>query len=263
MEPRKHRISGPVATSGPRYCRNGYFRAPRCSPCLASSKGSLSRSASTEAGTQGRAIGITSRAATGRFLICRQGDSYLETAHGEPLWRKALRRRLSLVATSGGRPAMHGQGFNNSAASERMDGSLFLRNHPCFDPTGARHARALRHLAARLHSMPYSPRYHAETLHATLGKSFFDEVSAARFPKHILRYRKPTRRRAGGARHTHRSPSGSPISVVSEPLPGAFMKPLALRYHGHQFPLPTTPISGGRSRLSFRTTARRRGWTAT
>ena len=37
--------------------------------------------------------------------------------------------------------------------------------------------------------MPLSQRYHAETLHATLGEGFFDEVAPAAFPKHILRYR--------------------------------------------------------------------------
>lgn len=37
--------------------------------------------------------------------------------------------------------------------------------------------------------MPPSPLFRAETLHATLGEGFFDEVAPAQFPKHDLRYR--------------------------------------------------------------------------
>ncbi len=96
--------------------------------------------------------------------------------------------------------------------------------------------------------MPYSPRYHAETLHATLGKSFFDEVSAARFPKHILRYRNQRVAARVGLDTLTEAEWVSHFGRF-EPLPGAFMKPLALRYHGHQFRSYNPDLGDGRGFL--------------
>ncbi len=76
--------------------------------------------------------------------------------------------------------------------------------------------------------MPPSPRYHAETLHATLGEGFFDEVAAAAFPQHILRYRN---QRAAARVGLDTLTDAEWIAHFGrfEPLPGGFEKPLALR----------------------------------
>ncbi len=92
--------------------------------------------------------------------------------------------------------------------------------------------------------MPFRP----STAHATLGPSFFDPVSPAAFPRHVLRYRnQPQAARigldalddAGWIRHLGRF----------EPLPGSFAQPLALRYHGHQFRHYNPDLGDGRGFL--------------
>ncbi len=96
--------------------------------------------------------------------------------------------------------------------------------------------------------MPLSPRYHAETLHATLGEGFFDEVAAAEFPKHILRYRN---QRAAARIGLDTLTDAEWIAYFGrfEPLPWAFPKPLALRYHGHQFRSYNPDLGDGRGFL--------------
>lgn len=96
--------------------------------------------------------------------------------------------------------------------------------------------------------MPPAPRYRAETLHATLGDGFFDPVDAARFPRHILRYRN----QRWAARVGLDTLTGEEwIAHLGrfEPLPGGFPKPLALRYHGHQFRAYNPDIGDGRGFL--------------
>ncbi len=92
--------------------------------------------------------------------------------------------------------------------------------------------------------MPFRP----STSHSTLGASFFDPVSPAVFPRHVLRYRnQPQAARigldalddAGWIQHLGRF----------EPLPGSFAQPLALRYHGHQFRHYNPDLGDGRGFL--------------
>lgn len=84
--------------------------------------------------------------------------------------------------------------------------------------------------------------------HASLGPDFFDPVEAADFPKTILRHR--DRRWAeriglgelgddGWLDHFGRF----------TPLPGSFNRPLALRYHGHQFRSYNPELGDGRGFL--------------
>jgi uncharacterized protein YdiU (UPF0061 family) len=96
--------------------------------------------------------------------------------------------------------------------------------------------------------MPLSPGYRAETLHFSLGEPFFDEVAPARFPKHILRFR--------NARWAARVGLDALTDAEwldhfgrFEPLPGSLRKPLALRYHGHQFRHYNPDLGDGRGFL--------------
>lgn len=91
-------------------------------------------------------------------------------------------------------------------------------------------------------------KYHPETIHAALGPEFQDPVEAADFPQTILRFANPEWEARVGLsdltdaeriRHFGRF----------EPLPGSFAKPLALRYHGHQFRSYNPEIGDGRGFL--------------
>jgi serine/tyrosine/threonine adenylyltransferase len=96
--------------------------------------------------------------------------------------------------------------------------------------------------------MPPSQRYRAETLHSSLGESFFDEVEPAVFPQHILRFR-DQRSAARVGLDTLTDDEWIAHFGRFEPLPGAFSKPLALRYHGHQFRTYNPDLGDGRGFL--------------
>ena len=96
--------------------------------------------------------------------------------------------------------------------------------------------------------MPLTPRYRAETLHASLGEEFFDEVEAARFPQHILRFRNQRWADRVGLDALTDAEWIAHFGKF-EPLPGAFPKPLALRYHGHQFRSYNPELGDGRGFL--------------
>jgi len=96
--------------------------------------------------------------------------------------------------------------------------------------------------------MPPSPLYQAETLHATLGDGFFDEVAPAQFPRHVLRYRN---RRWAARVGLDQLSDAEWVDHFGrfQPLSGAFPKPLALRYHGHQFRSYNPDLGDGRGFL--------------
>ncbi len=86
------------------------------------------------------------------------------------------------------------------------------------------------------------------TTHAELGEGFFDLVKPAAFPQTILRYR------------NQRAAASVGLDLLSdeqwiahfgrfEPLPGSFVQPLALRYHGHQFQTYNADLGDGRGFL--------------
>ncbi len=96
--------------------------------------------------------------------------------------------------------------------------------------------------------MPVSSNYQAQPRITTLGDGFYDEVAPARFPKRILRFR--------NQRWAERVGLGSldPTEWEShfarfEPLPDNLTKPLALRYHGHQFDTYNPHLGDGRGFL--------------
>jgi len=96
--------------------------------------------------------------------------------------------------------------------------------------------------------MPPSPQFRAESLHATLGGAFFDEVEPARFPRHVLRYRN---RRWAARVGLDALDDAEWLAHFGrfEPLPGSLAKPLALRYHGHQFRNYNPELGDGRGFL--------------
>jgi serine/tyrosine/threonine adenylyltransferase len=96
--------------------------------------------------------------------------------------------------------------------------------------------------------VPTDARYRPDPRHDRLAEPFFDEVSPARFPLHILRFR--------NQRWAERVGLGSLDEAEWEahfarfaPLPGNFAKPLALRYHGHQFDVYNPDLGDGRGFL--------------
>jgi uncharacterized protein YdiU (UPF0061 family) len=97
-------------------------------------------------------------------------------------------------------------------------------------------------------TMPVSPNYRAAPRITVLGDRFYDEVVPARFPRHELRFR--------NQRWAERVGLGSLDAAEWEthfakfaPLPANLEKPLALRYHGHQFDVYNPHLGDGRGFL--------------
>jgi uncharacterized protein YdiU (UPF0061 family) len=96
--------------------------------------------------------------------------------------------------------------------------------------------------------MPVSASYRPAPTHHALGDRFFDPVTPARFPQHVLRYR--------NQRWAERVGLGELTAAEWEnhfarfvPLPGNLPQPLALRYHGHQFRVYNAALGDGRGFL--------------
>ena len=94
--------------------------------------------------------------------------------------------------------------------------------------------------------MPFDPQaYRPETALPALGPSFFDPVDAADFPMTQLRFRND---RAAGEIGLDGLADDEWVTHFGrfDPLPGALPRPLALRYHGHQFRAYNPEIGDGR-----------------
>ncbi|MBU0581700.1 MAG: YdiU family protein [Alphaproteobacteria bacterium] len=96
--------------------------------------------------------------------------------------------------------------------------------------------------------MPLSPNFRPSVSHASLGGAFYDEVAAAEFPKHILRFRN-CRAAASVGLDTLTDAEWIEHFGRFSPLPGSFETPLALRYHGHQFRTYNPELGDGRGFL--------------
>ena len=96
--------------------------------------------------------------------------------------------------------------------------------------------------------MPVSPTYRASTSHAALGDEFYDVVAAAEFPQHILRYRNQRAAKTVGL-DTLTDEEWISYFGRFQPLAESFEKPLALRYHGHQFRAYNPELGDGRGFL--------------
>ena len=84
--------------------------------------------------------------------------------------------------------------------------------------------------------------------HADLGDAFFAVVEPADFPKHVLRWRNDRWARRVGLGNLTESEWIAHFGRF-EPLPGSLARPLALRYHGHQFRSYNPQLGDGRGFL--------------
>ncbi|HAN31043.1 MAG TPA: YdiU family protein [Myxococcales bacterium] len=84
--------------------------------------------------------------------------------------------------------------------------------------------------------------------HQTLGTLFFDEVQAASFAEHTLRFRNQHAATSVGL-DTLSDDRWIEHMGRFEPFEGSLQKPLALRYHGHQFGHYNPAIGDGRGFL--------------
>ena len=96
--------------------------------------------------------------------------------------------------------------------------------------------------------VPCVHRYAPAPAFPSLGDGFFDPVEPARFPKHVLRFR--------NQRWADRVGLGALDDAAwerhfarFEPLPDNLPRPLALRYHGHQFDVYNSALGDGRGFL--------------
>ena len=85
-------------------------------------------------------------------------------------------------------------------------------------------------------------------LHQQLGSLFFDEVQAARFPSHTVRFRNQVAADTVGLGEWGAEQWVDHLAKF-KPLPGSFERPLALRYHGHQFGHYNPALGDGRGFL--------------
>ena len=96
--------------------------------------------------------------------------------------------------------------------------------------------------------MPVSPRYRPDPRHQELGDGFADVVAAARFPCHVLRFRND--RWAARVGLENLTPDEWEAHLAGfAPLPDNLGRPLALRYHGHQFRSYNPALGDGRGFL--------------
>jgi uncharacterized protein YdiU (UPF0061 family) len=96
--------------------------------------------------------------------------------------------------------------------------------------------------------MPVSPDYAAAPRITELGNEFYDVVAPARFPKHVLRFRNHMWDARIGLGQLADAEWEAHFARF-EALPENLEKPLALRYHGHQFDVYNPYLGDGRGFL--------------
>jgi len=96
--------------------------------------------------------------------------------------------------------------------------------------------------------MPVSATYRPAPRITSLGDGFFDEVSAATFPKHVLRFRNQRWAARVGLGELDDAEWEAHFARFA-PLPGNLPVPLALRYNGHQFDVYNPDLGDGRGFL--------------
>ena len=96
--------------------------------------------------------------------------------------------------------------------------------------------------------MPLTPAYRAAPRLPSLGAEFADPVTAARFPKTLLRYRNDRAAESVGLDSLSEAEWIAHFGRF-EPLPGNIDPPLAQRYHGHQFRSYNPDLGDGRGFL--------------
>ena len=96
--------------------------------------------------------------------------------------------------------------------------------------------------------MPVSPSYRPDPRFFDLGDGFFDAVSPASFPLRTLRFRNQRWADRIGLGELDAAEWEAHLARF-EPLPGNLPRPLALRYHGHQFGVYNPNLGDGRGFL--------------
>jgi uncharacterized protein YdiU (UPF0061 family) len=96
--------------------------------------------------------------------------------------------------------------------------------------------------------MPVSSAYRPDPLFEPLGGEFADAVIPARFPAHILRFRNDRWARRVGLEALDDGEWENHFARF-DPLPDNIGRPLAMRYHGHQFRVYNPKIGDGRGFL--------------
>ena len=96
--------------------------------------------------------------------------------------------------------------------------------------------------------MPVSSTYRPDPRVPDLGDGFFDPVAAASFPQRTLRFRNQRWAQRIGLGELDATEWEAHLARF-EPLPGNLPRPLALRYHGHQFGVYNPNLGDGRGFL--------------
>jgi uncharacterized protein YdiU (UPF0061 family) len=96
--------------------------------------------------------------------------------------------------------------------------------------------------------MPLTPAYRPDPVFATLGPEFADEVEPAVFPKAVIRFRNDRAAATIGMDQLTDEEWRARFARF-EPLPDNLEKPLATRYHGHQFRVYNPDLGDGRGFL--------------
>src|SRR5688500_12682897 len=96
--------------------------------------------------------------------------------------------------------------------------------------------------------MSLAASYRPEPAILQLGDEFYDPVDAADFPQTILRFRNDHAAAEVGLAQLTDEEWGRHFGRV-EPLPDNLTRPLALRYHGHQFRVDNPDLGDGRGFL--------------
>jgi uncharacterized protein YdiU (UPF0061 family) len=96
--------------------------------------------------------------------------------------------------------------------------------------------------------MPVSTSYRPDPLYGALGPDYADPVAPAAFPQAVVRYR--NQRWAARVGLGELTPAEWTSAFARfEPLPGNLPRPLAMRYHGHQFGTYNPDLGDGRGFL--------------
>lgn len=96
--------------------------------------------------------------------------------------------------------------------------------------------------------MPVSAHYRPAARITELGSELYDDVKAAEFPERLLRFRNQRAAERVGLGELDEAEWEAHFARF-EPLPGNLPKPLALRYHGHQFDVYNPYLGDGRGFL--------------
>src|ERR1019366_3039235 len=174
--------------------------------------------------------------------------AWTETASAFP------RRRRSGTSTATGRSRSWSPpsttGSTSTRCPARAAGACSGRPgaRTCCATGWGRARRRTEHLGDAARSMPLSPDYKPAPRFEGLGPAFYDEVVPARFPKLVPRYRNQGWASRIGLGDLTAAEWEAHFGRF-EPLLCNLPRPMALRYHGHQFDVYNPHLGDGRGFL--------------